>query len=247
MPDCQGIADEIAELKAERSTLQADLHGLPHEPRPSPSQKAAIVQQIKALSSQITKKEAELRHCLGLPEPLPSVTCPMSGATSTMVTSSSAFSGTTVLAISPTFVFLSPDHRSVDMAAASTTLGPISIPGTPCTDTVTIVIQATRGTFDVATGELTLGITATISHSLAGGFLNWCSTQKPDPSLVMSPLTTGSLPSGISGTISGAPLNRTTGEITLVAAGTLAGGDARLAGTGVDLRITGTLSCLPLP
>ena len=247
MADCQEIADEIATLKQERSDLQADLHGVPGEPKPSPSQKAFISAQIKELTAQIDLKEEELRTCLGLPPALPAVACPLTGGTTTITTSNSAFPGPFLLPISPTFTFLAPDHTRVDMAQLMAAIGPVAIPSSPCSDTLTVTIPAAGGSFTPTTGDLSIAITAVISHSLAGGFLNFCAALTPGPSTATAILTTAAVPSPIAGSISGAPLNRTTGQITLVASGTLVGGAPALAGTAIDLRISGVLGCLPLP
>jgi hypothetical protein len=249
MADCQSIADEVADLKQERSDLQADLQGLnlqPGEPRPSPSQKAAIAANIKRVTATIDTKERELRECLGVPQPLPAVTCPIVG-TAVVATSSSAFAGPFALAAVPTLTFLSPTHTAVELAPISTTLPSFAVPSTPCTDTVSIQIPGAMGSFDPATGDLSMLISAIVSHALTGGFLNACAAFTPGPSTTQSPLTTGTVPSALSGSISGAPLNRTTSGITLVASGVLVGGASQLAGTTLDLRISGTLACAPLP
>jgi hypothetical protein len=65
--------------------------------------------------------------------------------------------------------------------------------------------------------------------------------------VTQSPLTAGSISSALSGSISGARLNRTASVITLVASGVLTGGASQLAGTTLDLRISGSLACAPLP
>jgi hypothetical protein len=249
MPDCQAIADELADLKKERSDLQADLQGLnrdPGEPKPSPSQKAAIAARIGRVNGKIDDKERELRECLGVPAPLPAVTCPIIGTTS-VATSSTTFPGPFTLPAVPTLTFLSPDHTAVQLAAIATSLAPFAVTGTPCTDTITIAIPSAAGGFNTATGDISMSISATISHSLMGGIFNVCAGSTPGPSTTQSPLTTGTLTSAVSGSISGAPLNRTSSTITLVASGVLAGGASQLAGTGLDLRITGTLACAPLP
>jgi hypothetical protein len=249
MADCQSIADEVAGLKQERSDLQADLQGLnrqPGEPRPSPSQKAAIAAEIKRVTAKIDEKERELRECLGAPQPLPAVTCPIVG-TAVVATSSSAFPGPFILPVVPVLTFLSPNHTAVELAPISTSLPPFAVPSTPCTDTVSIRIPGATGNFDPATGDLSMQISAIVSHSLTGGFLNACAAFTPGPSTTQSPLTTGTIPSALSGSLSGAPVNRTTSGITLVASGVLTGGASQLAGTTLDLRISGSLTCAPLP
>lgn len=249
MADCQSIADEVAELKQERSDLQADLQGLnrePGEPRPSSSQKAAIAAEIKRVTETIEDKERELRECLGAPQPLPAVTCPIVG-TVVVATSSSAFPGPFPLSAVPTLTFLSPNHTAVELAPISTSLPSFAVPATPCTDTVSIHIPGATGSFDPATGDLSMQISAIVSHSLTGGPLNACAAFTPGQSTTQSPLTTGTIPSALSGSISGAPLNRTTSVITLVASGVLVGGASQLAGTTLDLRISGSLACAPLP
>jgi hypothetical protein len=249
MADCQPIADEVAELKQERSDLQADLQGLnrqPGEPRPSPSQKAAIAADIKRVTETINTKERELRECLGTPEPLPAITCPIVG-TAVVATSSSSFPGPTPLPAVATLTFLSPTHTAVALAPISTSLPSFPVASTPCTDTVSIQIPGATGSFDPATGDLSMQISAIVSHSLTGGFLNACAAFTPGPSTTQSELTTGTVPSALSGSLSGAPLNRTTSAITLVASGVLVGGASQLAGTTLDLRISGSLACAPLP
>jgi hypothetical protein len=245
--DCQAIVDELAGLKKERADLQEDLHGHPGEPKPSPSQKAAIAAQIKEVTQKIEQKEQELRDCLGVPAPLPAVTCPMADSTATLITSNASFPGPFLLSVVPTLTFLSPDHAVVTLAPITNTFGPIPISGTPCMDMLTVTIPAAGGTFNPTTGDLSISVSATLSHSLSGGILNACSLYPAGPSVVASPLTTGTLPSPVSGTVSGAPLSRTTGALSLVASGTFTGGLSQVAGTGVDLRITGTLGCAPLP
>jgi hypothetical protein len=249
MADCQNIADDVANLKQERSDLQADLQGLnrePGEPKPSPSQKAAIAAEIKRVTARIDEKERELRECLGAPQPLPAVTCPIIGVV-VVATSSSTFPGPIAVPAVPTLTFLSPTHTGVGLAPISTSLPPFAVPMTPCTDTVSIQIPGATGIFDPATGDLSMQISAVVSHSLMGGPLNACAAFTPGPSTTQGPLTTGSVPSALSGSISGAPLNRTTSTITLVASGVLTGGASQLAGTTLDLRISGTLACAPLP
>jgi hypothetical protein len=249
MADCQSIADDVADLKQERSDLQRDLQGLdrePGEPKPSPSEKAAIAAEIRRVTARIDEKDRELRECLGAPQPLPAVTCPIVG-TAVVATSSSTFPGPFALSTVPTLTFLSPAHTAAELAPISTSLPSFAVPSSPCTDTVSIQIPGATGTFDPATGDLSMQISAVVSHSLMGGFLNACAAFTPGPSATQSPLTTGTIPSALSGSISGAPLNRTTSTITLVASGVLTGGASQLAGTTLDLRISGSLACAPLP
>ena len=113
MPDCQPIIDEISELKQERAALQAELHGEPDGRFPVGQGKAEITQQIRAVNAKITAKERELRDCLGLPPAKPPVTCPLTGGTATLRTSSSAFAGPFPLNIAPVLTFLAPDHAAV--------------------------------------------------------------------------------------------------------------------------------------
>jgi chaperonin cofactor prefoldin len=54
---CDSIASELVSLKLEKQTLAADLQGA------SPGEKAAIVNQIKALLPKIAAKEKALREC----------------------------------------------------------------------------------------------------------------------------------------------------------------------------------------
>jgi hypothetical protein len=131
MADCQSIADEVADLKQERSDLQADLQGLnrePGEPKPSPSEKAAIAAKIKRVTAKIDDKERELRECLGAPEPLPAVTCPIVG-TAVLATSSSTFPGPFPLPAVPGLRFSSPNHTAVELASISTSLPPFTVSG----------------------------------------------------------------------------------------------------------------------
>jgi len=245
MPDCQPIIDEIAGLKQERADLQEDLRGVPREPRPGPSQKQAIVAQIKKITSQIAEKEGELRICLGLPAPLPPLICPLVGATASLASNNPAFPGPFAPPLAVSLTFSGPQRSRVDLSAISFRIGPVSIPRTPCSDLISVTVPAAGGTYDPVLGEISIPVTATVNHALSGGFLNICALAPAAPSTAASPLTTGTLPSGVSGSISGVPLSKPAGTLTLVASGVLAGGPSQIAGTAIDLTISGTLNPQP--
>lgn len=247
MSDCQAIADKVADLKQERSDLQAELHGLPGEPRPGPAQKAVIVAGIKKLTSKIEAKEEEHRVCLGLPVPLPTVTCPMAGATSTIVTSNSTFSGPFLLAVTPVLTFFSPRHARVDVAAMTTTIGPIPIPSSPCADMMTVAIPATSGTFDPVTGDMSIPISATLDHSLSGGLFNLL--RRDQTRHVHDQRGAHHRHRAVHGvrhhqrrSVVAHDRNPHSGCVRRPLRGA-----SQLAGTGMDLRITGTFTCSPLP
>jgi hypothetical protein len=106
---------------------------------------------------------------------------------------------------------------------------------TPLGDNVVTVTNkgAGPGTFDAATGALTLPVKLRFDHSrVAIG----------DSDLALT-LTTGSAEGVDGATITGSPLDTTTSALTLVGAGTFAGG--QLGNEGGDLIAAGTVAALP--
>jgi hypothetical protein len=99
----------------------------------------------------------------------------------------------------------------------------------------------------VESGDITIPVTLSLSHALSGGPFNLCATQTPGNSTLRINLTTTTIPSAITGTLFGAPLNRATGQVTLVGSGALTGGASQLDGVGVDLVMFGRFACDPLP
>jgi hypothetical protein len=107
---------------------------------------------------------------------------------------------------------------------------------TPVGDDVVTVTNkgaTTTGSFDAATGALSVPVKLKFDHSRA---------VIGDSDLALT-LTTGSAEGVDGATITGSPLDTTSSGLTLVGAGTFAGG--QLGSDRGDLVATGTLEALP--
>jgi hypothetical protein len=253
---CQAIREEIAALRDEILGAQAELHNLqpedPREPGVGPAQKAQLIAQIKRLTAALNAKEDELKKCVE-PEIIfeiePPVTCALNGS-ATLTTSDSRFAGPFGVLVTAMLTFSGIAHSRVTATLDPISLGPFSLP-LGCSVRLSIAPQGTvTGTFDRDGGPIvpagTLDMTLTLNVTTLGGGGIQCFWVPSGTSALAGALTTRSAPSMVTPGmfLMGAPLNRTSGAITLVGSSVAAGGP--LNGTAVDTIITGTLS-QPLP
>jgi hypothetical protein len=246
----QPIRDALADLLDERAGVQQTLQsGL------GPDEKEAALREIRKLTGKIEDKEDELNECLGIPPPpppLPPVTCTLTG-TAIQTISDPRFPGSTV-PISLSLTFTGIDHRDVSLTIPSLGLTSFFLLFGRCNDFVGTQQASAAGTFDLSSGHLDIPVTLTVFHTVSGNpnafpTRELCQLLIPSgPSTLSGTLTTRSTPSAqpapVMATLFGAPLNRQSGGISLVASGVLQGGAS--GGTAVDVVISGTLS-QPLP
>jgi hypothetical protein len=245
---CEPIRDALAGLLEARAGFQQTLHsGI------GSADKAAVAREIKSLTREIEAKEEELDRCLGVPPPPPPpppVTCTLTG-TALQTISDPGFPGATV-PISLSFTFSGIDHRDVSLTIPALGLTAFFVFFGRCNDFIGTRQAVATGGFDRSSGQMQIPVTLTVFHSISGNGAPWttlCPLIIPSgPSTLSGVLTTSSTPSTqpvpVTPTLFGAPLNRQSGAITLVASGVLQGGAN--AGTAVDVIISGALS-QPLP
>lgn len=246
---CQHFADELQELVMERADLQSELN------HASPAQKPLFARKIAELTTTIQAKRSEYNQCIGMPPPLPPITCTLSGTATVRTSHPSAPNN--VIPITLTLTFSGSTHQRVDVIFPTIALGTFIMTGPlgiSCRDTVVISLPS-----GVAVGSysssfpfhLDIPMTLLVNHTFGGAFFCRGIPAPPSNLVLTSPgLTTRTVPSPLSatGTLFGSALNKTQGSslgrIDLVGAGVLTGG--YFNSVLCDVAISGTLS-QPLP
>lgn len=219
---CEHIQQEIADLKAERTQLQADLSVA------APGQKPFIVAQIKAINRQITIKQVELNGCLGISGQRPLAT-DFTGI-ATLTTSFPQASGPFVNSISLSLSFNIARTEVVILGFPPISTDPFDTP--VGWNVVTISqIGGGRGSFDLSSGAIGMPLTLFFDNSIDLPFF------EEDSRL---PLLLGT---GTVGTLQGSPLNRTTKRVAMVGTSTFSGGV--LNGHTGSLILDGIVADLP--
>jgi hypothetical protein len=247
-PKCQALKDELDALMQERADLQLDLQSA------AGSGKASIVAGIRRLAAQINQKRLAFDECLGI-QPLPApLVAFLSGFLSFFAPMANPTTG--VVPVTLVLTFDGPDRSQVDLQFPMIVFpGTLHLPlgvGT-CAGSLNLNASEGFGAFDQTFGNMSVPLTLTASFIISGTYdpFSVCGGLKnlglPYPStmnLTAPGLTTGTVRSSASptGSVSGVPLNRTTGSLTLVGSGTFSGGAAIGA---ADLIIAGTLSPIP--
>jgi hypothetical protein len=236
-PECQHFLDEIQEKRDDLIALQQELQTAPTNFKPG------IKKRIAECQAQIDALEKSFSECEGV-QPLPAPIAAVFPSTVFIGTSNAAFPTLGPASATATMTFSQADYNSVLFTFPATLVG---------TFTVTFL----------GFGVFTNAVTASLSPSSAGGsferstghvdiaqanfYIDNSQWFIADSTLQFTPLTTRSVPSPLSGTLIGAPLNRTTnpGRLVLVGSSTLTGG--YYSGTVVDILIDGVLSQFPPP
>jgi hypothetical protein len=248
-PECLEIVNVIQDHKTERADLQAQLQFA------DPKDKPILAAKIKKLTILIEDKEAELDRCMGKPTSPPRLPCTLEG-TAVITTGDPKAPGPFFVSVTFLLTFFGSNRELVTVAFSgasfpTTLTSPVGI---TCADTVTLRLLEGTGVGKYSPSfpnDIDIPATFAVSHSLSGGII--CPLLPAFPStLPLTPpgLTTRSVPSTLSptGSLFGAPLNKTSGSITLVGAGVLMGG--ALGGAPCNVIVSGgTLSCgaQPLP
>jgi hypothetical protein len=232
--NCKKLQDDLTNFRAQVRSLQYELNHT--NPRP----KQSIVSEIKALQKRIVHTEHELDNCMGR-HPLPTI-APLD----------TTFSGTYTISSDNNAVkdqfFTAPISANFHFNGLRTTIeisslnidpvGPFPTPalGKDATDTITPYLNGTTasGSFDKATGIMSINLKLKIHHSISNSILG-IQIEGSDLNIV---LVTGTI-----GSLEGHPLDTTSHSITLVGYSNFTGG--YLGGSRASLTITGTFLVLP--
>lgn len=219
---CEQLSNKVKSLIAERNALQEELK------KAAPGQKPPLAGEIKQLNKSIKQAQAELDACF-IQAGLQSLVAILSG-TATLTTTHTDASGPFTESVT-IGLFFSPGRVTfsiVNFPAIATDPFDTSV-GTNIT---TITLDSSKqGTSNPNTGTLTIGCTLKFDHSIDFPFY------EEDSTLPIA-LTTGKI-----GSLQGAPVNQTTGAVTLVGSGTFQGGF--LGGKTGNIVITGTINPIP--
>jgi hypothetical protein len=214
-----GLRHQIEQIQLSPGYIQG-----PHDPhpgRPDPE----MLAEVKALWTQVAKKNAEYNTCElsngGKPDLLATF-----ASTATLTTTNAAAAGPFARSVSLGALFFHYQHTTLSVTAFPTiTVGPFQTPLGSNTTTVTMS-SGGQGTYDPATGLLTVSLTLHFHHTigLAG-----------DSDLPLTLSTESMAPKG--------SRLSATGAITLAGSGFFQGGF--LGGDRASLALAGTITPHP--
>jgi hypothetical protein len=218
---CQPIAQEIEDLRAERTDLQLELQQAPT------GQKAALATRIKALNRRIRVLEDRLADCLRDTPPPPPPPPPLEA----VFTGTATITTTNASAPGP---FTASVNLGVIFNAARTFVGITSFPPiattpfpTPVGDNVTTVTRSGGGSGSYAAGTIVLPLALHFDQSIDLPFL------EEDSNLAVVLSTAGPGGSPVDGN----------GSVKLLGTGVFNGGF--LGGSTGTITIVGTISPVP--